>query len=73
MVQCVLCLEVLLSLTWDFPTKLLFYTQIYRSVPQIRPPFATLALVQNVGGGGGGLYAGCDNFSRNYTLPFDKA
>ena len=31
------------------------------------PPFATLALVQKVGGGG--LYAGCDNFSRDYALP----
>ena len=34
------------------------------------PPFATLALVQNAGGG---LYAGCDNFSRDYALPSDKA
>ena len=31
------------------------------------PPFATLALVQNAGGGG--LYAGCDNFS-DYALPY---
>ena len=29
------------------------------------PPFATLALVQMQGG----LYAGCDNFSRDYALP----
>ena len=34
------------------------------------PPFATLASVQNVGGG---LYAGCNNFFRDYTLPSDKA
>ena len=27
--------------------------------------FATLALVQNAGG----LYAGCDNFSRDYAPP----
>ena len=32
------------------------------------PPFATLSLVQNAGGGGG-LYTGCDNFSCDYTLP----
>ena len=32
------------------------------------PPFATLALVQNVGGGGV-LYAGCNIFSRDYALP----
>ena len=31
------------------------------------PPFATLALVQMQGG----LYAGCDNFSRDYALPSD--
>ena len=31
------------------------------------PPFAILALVQNAGGGG--LHAGCDNFSRDYALP----
>ena len=30
------------------------------------PPFAILALVQNAGGG---LYAGCNNFSRDYALP----
>ena len=31
----------------------------YRSVLYLRPPFATLALVESVGGGGGGgLYAG---------------
>ena len=33
------------------------------------PPFAILALVQNAGG----LYAGCDNFSRDYALPSSKA
>ena len=38
---------------------------MYRSVPQICPPFATLALVQNAGGG---LYAGCNNF-YDYALP----
>ena len=44
---------------------------MYHSVPQIHPPpFATLALVQNAGGG---LYAGCDNFSHDYVLPSDKA
>ena len=31
------------------------------------PPFAILTLVQNTGGG---LYVGCDIFSRNYALPF---
>ena len=30
------------------------------------PPFATLALVQSAEGG---LYAGCDIFSRDYALP----
>ena len=30
-------------------------------------PFANLALVQNAWGG---LYVGCDNFSRDYALPF---
>ena len=30
------------------------------------PPFATLALYKTQGGGG--LYAGCDNFSRGYAL-----
>ena len=32
-------------------------------------PFATLALVQNTGG----LYVGCVDFSRDYTLPSGKA
>ena len=32
------------------------------------PPLATLALVQNAGGGGG-LHVGCDNLSHDYTLP----
>ena len=35
------------------------------------PTFAILALVQNTGGGG--LYARCDNFSRDYALPSGKA
>ena len=30
------------------------------------PPFATLASVQNAGGG---LYAGCDDFSRDFAPP----
>ena len=34
------------------------------------PPLAALALVQNAGGG---LCAGCDNFSRDFTLPSNKA
>jgi len=42
----------------------------YRSVPQIRPPFCNLSLSTKRRGG---LYAGCDNFSRDYALPFDKA
>ena len=40
----------------------------FRSVVVSRkyaPPFATLALVKC----SGGLYAGCDNFSRDYALP----
>ena len=41
---------------------------IYRSVPQICAPlFATLVSVQNAGGGG--LYAGRNDFSRDYALP----
>ena len=39
----------------------------YRSVPQIRPPFCKLNLSTKRLGG---LYAGCDNFSRDYALPF---
>ena len=35
----------------------------YRSVLHIHPPFATLELVENVGGG---LYAGSDILSREY-------
>ena len=31
------------------------------------PPFATLASVQNAGGGG--LYGECDDFSCDYTPP----
>ena len=37
---------------------------IYLSVPQIRPPFCNLSLSKNRRGG---LYAGCDIFSRNYA------
>ena len=33
------------------------------------PPFPSLALVENTWGGG--LYAGCDDFSRDYALPFE--
>ena len=42
---------------------------IYRSVPQIRPPFCNLSLGTKRTGG---LYAGCDNFSREYALPSEK-
>ena len=38
----------------------------YRSVPQIPPPFCNLSFSTNAGGGG--LYAGCNNFSRDYTF-----
>ena len=38
----------------------------YRSVPQIRPPFCNLSLSTKHRGG---LYAGCDNFSRDYAFP----
>ena len=38
----------------------------YRSVPQIRPPFCNLRLSRKRRGG---LYVGCDNFSRDYALP----
>ena len=38
----------------------------YRSVPQIRPPFCNLSLSTKRRGG---LYAGCDIFSRDYALP----
>ena len=37
------------------------------------PPFANLVLVQNAGKGGGGIYAGSDNFSRDYALPSGNA
>ena len=43
---------------------------IYCSVPQIRPPFCNLSLNTKHGGG---LYAGCDNFSYDYALPSNKA
>ena len=42
----------------------------YRSVSQIRPPFCNLSPSTKRRGG---LYAGCDNFSRDYALPSDKA
>ena len=42
----------------------------YCSVLQIRPPFCNLSLSTKRRGG---LYAGCDNFSRDYALPSDKA
>ena len=42
----------------------------YRTMPQIRSPFCNLCLsTKHRGGGMGGLYAGCDNFSRDYALP----
>jgi len=41
-------------------------SKIYRSVPQIRPPFCSLSLSTKCRGG---LYAGCDNFSRDCALP----
>ena len=44
-----------------FPTML-----VYRSVPQIRPPFCNLSLSTKRRGG---LYAGCDIFSRDYAPP----
>ena len=44
--------------------KYMWAYSYYRSVPQMRPPFVTLASVQNEG-----LYAGCDDFSRDYALP----
>ena len=39
---------------------------MYHSVPQIGPPFCNLSLSTKRSGG---LYAGCDNFSRDYALP----
>ena len=42
---------------------------IYRSVPQIRPPFCNFSFSTKRRGG---LYAGCDNFSRDYALPSDE-
>ena len=38
----------------------------YRSVPQIRPPFCNLSLSTKRRGG---LYVGCDIFSRDYAPP----
>ena len=40
--------------------------QTYRSVLQIRPPFCNLSLSTKRRGG---LYTGCDNFSRDYAFP----
>ena len=43
-------------------------TVYYRSVLQIRPPpLCNLSL--STKRRGGALYAGCDNFSRDYALP----
>ena len=42
------------------------YNSKYRSVPQIRPPFCNLSLSTKRRGG---LYAGCDDFSRDYAPP----
>ena len=39
---------------------------MYRSVPQIRPPFCNLGLSTKRRGG---LYAGCNDFSRDYAPP----
>ena len=39
---------------------------MYHSAPQIHPPFCNLSLSTNRKGG---LYVGCDIFSRDYTLP----
>ena len=39
---------------------------MYRSVPQIRPPFCNLSLSTKHRGD---LYTGCDNFSHDYALP----
>ena len=47
-------------------TNCYFSEPKYRSVPQIRPHFCNLSLSTKRRGG---LYAGCDNFSRDYALP----
>ena len=47
-------------------TENCLYICIYRSVPQIHPPFCNLSLSTKRRGG---LYAGCDIFSRDYALP----
>ena len=47
----------------NFTNDMLLLTVVSR---KYAPPFATLASVQN---GGGGLYAGCDAFSRDYAPP----
>ena len=51
----------------DLYSDLCCIADIYSGVPQIHPPppFATLASVQNAGGG---LYVGRNDFSRDYAL-----
>ena len=41
----------------------------YRSVPQIRPPPPPFCNLRHSTKCKGGLYAGCNDFSRDYTLP----
>ena len=43
------------------------YVCMYHSVPQIRPPLCNLSLSTKCRGGGGGVYAGCEYFSRDYN------
>ena len=45
---------------------IVLWFSMYRSVPQIRPPFCNLSLSTKRRGG---LYTGCDDFSRDYALP----
>ena len=47
-----------------FTFLMFFISCIYRSVPQIRPPFCNLSLSTKRRGG---LCAGCDDFSRDYA------
>ena len=49
-------------------------TVVSRKYAPLPPPtpFTILAIVQNTGGGAY-INAGCDNFSYDYALPFDKA
>ena len=44
---------------------IVLWFSMYRSVPQIRPPFCNLSLSTKHRGG---LYAECDDFSRDYAL-----